>query len=157
MMPPQNDVPSLDDIWAANCQVLFFVNVRRTNPVQPDKLWPTARVRSLWPEKSKAADLVTYLDKHYGANLGRANNRFYVHQGILTPDKDYVLRHVAGSLRHLANKAGAVFLNWLREEERQAGPLGVNITLLDFAVTDFPDYVSTVLELNHKTWPGNGQ
>ncbi|THD23158.1 PI-PLC X domain-containing protein 3 [Fasciola hepatica] len=66
MMPTRDTVPSLDEMWAADCQVIFFVNLCRPNPVEPDKLWPTRRVKSLWPEKSKAADLLTYLETHYG-------------------------------------------------------------------------------------------
>lgn len=66
MMPVQNTVPSLDEMWAAKCQVLFFVSLRRPNPVQPDKLWPTSRVRSLWPEKCKVSDLLLYLETNYG-------------------------------------------------------------------------------------------
>lgn len=78
-----------------------------------------------------------------------------MHQGILTPDKDYIVKHLGGSLRHLSRKAGAAYLEWLRAEERQAGPDGINITLLDFAVTDFPEYVSVVISLNYKTWPAD--
>ncbi|TPP60857.1 PI-PLC X domain-containing protein 3 [Fasciola gigantica] len=155
MIPPQDTVPSLDEIWQTNQRVIFFLDLHRSNPIQPDRLWPSRRVRSPWPKKTDASDLITFLNSRYGPKFPREPDRFFVHQGILTPDQYYVLLNPSGSVRELSHVAGKAFLDWLSAEERCAGPNGVNITLLDFAVSAFPDYVAKVLALNHKTWPAS--
>lgn len=53
-------------------------------------------------------------------------------------------------MRSLAKEAGKAYLQWLMEDERTAGPQGINITLLDFAIHDFPQYCAIVIGLNYK-------
>ncbi|KAF5405346.1 PLC phosphodiesterase TIM beta alpha barrel domain [Paragonimus heterotremus] len=150
LYPFKPQIPSLDAVWESGKSILFFSCMRAQGN---DKFWPGSRMVSLWPETSHVNKMIQFLDQHYGPSYNRKANTFYVHQGVLTPDSSYIVRHSLGSVRRLAKSAGQAFQQWLRAPKRMAGAHGVNVTLLDFVVSDFPDYAHTVILLNYKTWP----
>ncbi|CAL8076455.1 unnamed protein product [Calicophoron daubneyi] len=154
LCPYRIEVPSLELMWRNGYQVIFFSCVKQAVDKLPlPQLWPQFRIKSWWPETEHVHEMVTYLNEHYGPSLPRCPDMFYVHQGVLTPTTKYVLHHLHGSVRLLAQKAGTFFEDWLVDPERVAGPNGVNITIIDFCVTDFPDYAAKVINLNFRTWP----
>ncbi|KAF8564082.1 PI-PLC X domain-containing protein 3 [Paragonimus westermani] len=150
LYPFEPQIPSLDTVWKSGKSILFFNCMRAQGN---DKFWPGSRMVSLWPETSHVNEMIRFLNQRYGPSYNRQANTFYVHQGILTPDASYIVRHSLGSVRRLAKSAGRAFQQWLLSPERMAGARGINVTLLDFVISDFPDYARTVVLLNYKTWP----
>ncbi|TGZ65933.1 hypothetical protein CRM22_005626 [Opisthorchis felineus] len=152
LYPVQDTVPTLEDLWKSGKQVLCFSCL---HSIGSGKFWPGRRMVSLWPNTVHVEEMLQFLDEHYGPRFVRNPNNFYVYQGVLTPTPDYILRNLTGSLRQLAKRAGAEFTRWIQAPDRLAGLHGLNITLMDYVVTEFPDYAQNVIYLNYKTWAKN--
>ena len=91
--------------------------------------WPGDYLPSPWPDTTDAKKLLNFLDKNYAA--GRQQDRFYVTQGVLTPNFVYILEHIHGNIKtDLAEKVNPLLVKWLKT--KLAGKAGINIVIADF-------------------------
>lgn len=65
-------------------------------------------------------------------------------QGVLTPSKNYILKHLDSDLKTLAILAGEGVLQWLPTCRQRR-----NIVIIDFAVKAFPKFAQTVIDMNN--------
>lgn len=106
-------------------------------------LWPAAYLPNPWPETVEPQQMVDFLETNY--RMGRPANKFYVAQGILTPDTRYVVHHFFNTLEEtLVGAANTALLAWL--QDKSAGVNGVNVVISDFVSSS--DVVKTVIALN---------
>ena len=142
---PFVDVESttLDMMWENNLQVIIFYH----DDIIKEHLqfWPGDLIPSPWADKTEVSKLMKFLEKNY--KEGRPTDKFYITQGICTPDSYYVIAHFATDLKNaMAKKVAPPYVSWLKT--RQAGYQGVNICILDFV--EMSDYIPSVLELNRQ-------
>ena len=68
---------------------------------------------------------------------------FFVFQGILSPNLDYIINKPMEGVEKLAELANNVVKNWLE---------GINclhgIVITDFSILDFPNFTRSVFSLN---------
>lgn len=80
MMPHQAEIPSLNEIWNAGFQVIFF-SCHQLNMEKLDRhFWPPFRIKSFWPETINPDDMIKYLNSHIGHTY--TNNTIYFTKSI---------------------------------------------------------------------------
>lgn len=72
-----------------------------------------------------------------------SSHRFFVFQGVLSPNVEYIFIHSHSSLERIARKANAVVEDWLSSMNILRG-----ITITDFSIYGFPEYSRSVFEKN---------
>nr|CDS17256.1 PLC phosphodiesterase TIM beta alpha barrel domain [Echinococcus granulosus] len=136
MLTPRSEhIPSLNDLWSGNFQVVCFLHVQTESPV----MWTCETISSPWPNTVVVDKLIAFLNSHPPAGV----DKFHVTQGVLTPDSDYILNHMDSDLAVLAASAGERVIEWLTEEVGQR-----NVVMIDFAVKMFPHFAKAVISMN---------
>lgn len=135
---------TLDYLWSQGFQVFIFFPTRST--VTSNYLWPAQYLPNPWANTTKPDFLDEFLSKQVD---NRLPDRFYVTQGVLTPDDDYVKRHLFSSLyRRLVLSCNESLIDWLRG--RQAGAKGPNVVMTDFVEWNSFHLPRKVVALNYK-------
>ncbi|CAH1784310.1 unnamed protein product [Owenia fusiformis] len=144
-MCPFLDVESvtLEMLWENNLQVIIFYK----DKIASDYLqfFPTQSIMSPWANTPDCDKLLKFLDDIY--SNGHDPEKFWVWQGVCTPDVGTIMRYLTGSLKtDIAKKVAPRFMSWL--SDKKTGPTGINICILDFI--EMENYVPCVLALNAK-------
>jgi len=132
---------SLQQLWENNLQVIIFYH----NDIIHNHMefWPGSFIPSPWGNVYSTGKLLSFLEENY--QKGRPQDKFYVTQGILTPDAAYIMKHLMGTLqKDLADKVAAPLVQWLKT--KKAGICGINVVIMDFI--QLSDYVPSVIALN---------
>lgn len=109
-----------------------------------DFIWPASHLPNPWANTTKPSVLFKFLDSHINA---RNPSKFYVTQGVLTPDDAFVTKNLLSSLKKsLAVKANRLIDRWLKG--KTWGPKGPNIVMTDFIELDDYQVVRTVIAMN---------
>lgn len=120
--------------------ILFFPDDKYVS----DFIWPASYLPNPWANTTKASVLFKFLDNHISS---RKADRFYVTQGVLTPDDAFVTKNLLSSLKKsLAVKANRLIEHWLKS--KTIGPKGPNIVMIDFVELDDFQVVRTVISMN---------
>jgi hypothetical protein len=129
---PKNAQSSLDDLLSKGHQVIVFFP--SDSKIKSDKLWPPEYLPNPWANTTDIKSLAQFLDE---SMTKRSPDRFYVTQGVLTPDHPYIRDHFLSSLRKsLAEPCNKFLLDWIKNKE--PGATGPNIVMSDFV--DWNDY-----------------
>lgn len=130
---------TLEMLWSKGFQVLLFYNddIARFQ----ENVWPDRLILSPWANTCNPKDLIDFLEINY--EKGRANDKFYVTQGILTPNVSYILKHLTGSLKGLSDEAYQAFIPWIMSKSK--GCDKINTVISDFINES---YVTEILSLN---------
>lgn len=72
-------------------------------------------------------------------------NKFFVFQGVLSPNLDHVLERFDDGLRKLASQANNAVAKWLSGLRRLQG-----IVITDFSIYDYPNFSRSVFSMNWK-------
>lgn len=131
-------IPSLEEMSAKGHQVIiFFPAPEEITPPETDLLWPCDLIPNPWPNTTKIPELQEFLEDNIPH---RPKDAFFVTQGILTPDSQYITRHLPSSLRHsLAIPCNQWLEEWL--DGQYPGSDGPNIVMVDFC--NWNDFVLT--------------
>ena len=132
---------TLNMMWENKQQVIVFYHSDIV--ADYEQFWQGKYMPSPWADTSNIHHLIDFLDKNYCE--GRSADTFYVTQGILTPDNEFVFEHLQSSLHDsLGCKVAPVFVDWIKR--KQSGIKGLNICIMDFA--EMAHYIPAVLALN---------
>lgn len=97
---------------------------------QDGKLWPQQLISSPWPN---VIDATALHDKLKGKLEKRNKNKFFVLQGILTPDgeliKSEVMTSGGMSMKSMAKRVGVKVIDWVDEDWKEHSH---NIVIVDF-------------------------
>lgn len=94
-----------------------------------------------WANTTDVRHLIDFVDN---AVKNRPKDRFQVAQCMLTPDTVYILEHMWGSLKAMAQHAMPAVKGWLKTKERGKGE--PNIVIAD--CIELEDFPRTVIMLN---------
>lgn len=161
--PFAQDPVTLNWMWSKSHQVVVFYHKKgdlRSFLIPEEKislLWDGSFIPSPWHNVTNENDLIRSLNDHhkkkkedYKKQLEDNTidkNRFYVTQGVLTPDAKLIITKAASSLRkQCGTPAAQPFVSWL--QTKKAGGKGVNICIMDFVEQE--NFISTVIDLNDK-------
>ena len=135
----------LETLWESNLQVIAFYQ----NPLAEENMvfWPASSITSPWPNVTEVDEMLSRLEIDY--EQGRPRDKFYVTQGILTPDVSFILSHIGGSIeKTLAEKVAKSVAFWL--EKMHCGlKKGINICIIDFV--QCAEFIPIVVNLNLKS------
>ncbi len=73
----------------------------------------------------------------------KRDEKFFVFQGVLSPDIDHLLSFYDEGLRILANKANDIVAKWLATLRKLQG-----IVITDFSISGYPTYARSVFSMN---------
>lgn len=138
---------TLTSLWRKGSQVICFYNYDRLAKYHPF-LWPASYIPNPWPDSDNVSNLVAFWDNL--VSKGRDTSKFFVLQGIGTPQQVTVMSHFCSSLRTLiAPKVNAALDSWVVGKS-PGGEHGVNVVMCDFI--DMNDYrlPKLVVDLNAK-------
>ena len=136
--------PSLDLLESEKHQVfLFYPGESR---VQSPYLWPSEYLPNPWANTTKIQILKRFLTHHVHH---RSQDRFFVTQGVLTPDDSFVKRYLYSSLySRCVVPCNKTLCDWL--EDQSAGPKGPNIVMIDFVEWNDYQIPKSVILMNYK-------
>ncbi|CAH8847826.1 unnamed protein product [Trichobilharzia szidati] len=153
MLPRNQEIPSLDDIWDTDYRILCF---SCHNPIL-DKMhlnfWSIDKMKSFWAETSNPKILISFLNNHLGPSYHKDPLKFHVYQSVLTANSFFILLHPFGSVRKTAKCVTPYAKRWINSPDHQANINGVNIVIIDFCSVFYPEYCEDIIKLNYKTWP----
>lgn len=136
---------TLDFLWKNNYQVICFY---QNGSEIPSDFWGEAGISSPWPNTVDDDTLLKALEAEYedrSEEKSENSTKFFVYQGLLTPDVKYVVEHVTGTLeKDCAEKINGKFVQWLLS--KQAGNHGINVCIMDFV--EMSNYIPSVVGLN---------
>lgn len=123
---PANARSSLDHLISKGYQVILFFP--SNSLVTSDKVWPSDYIPNPWANTTDIKCLQTFLDENLSQ---RKTDRFFVAQGVLTPDHAYIRDHFVSSLRKsLAEPCNKFMSSWV--DMQAPGATGPNIVMADF-------------------------
>lgn len=140
LCPRQESITNLNlkKMWQNQWQVIVFY---RDIVRDPKMIWSDDSCISPWPNSANQTIALQYLENHLKT---RPNDKFYVCQGILTPQVSTVLSKPCFSLKTgLVDNWNPIFLQWVKKQN--LGANGLNIVILDFVDLSC---VQCVLNLN---------
>lgn len=133
------------DFWNAGTQALCFYHHDPMRDANTDCLWHRFSMVSPWPNKNDTEELHDRLDEFVKK---RNPKKFFVLQGILTPDgeliKEQILERRAGiSIKAFAARASNKVVDWTEDDWKDENH---NVVIVDF----FEDcsMVQSILNLN---------
>jgi hypothetical protein len=125
-----NAASTVGEYWAKGYQAVILYCGRSILPDYPGLLWGQKHISSPWPNVNEPDELKTKLEDKIAAH---DKGRFFVAQGILTPDTELIKKEVLASggisLKSIANKCSPKVVDWI-EDEWKHQPL--NICIVDF-------------------------
>lgn len=142
---------TLNTFWKSNYQIIALYdndNVVSSNSLNPDKrLWSQNQIKSPWPETTDEKVLHTKLKEGIAS---RPTDKFYVTQGIFTPDAEMIGKGLVpgfpGSLEAVAGKITPKVCDWVKEFADAGNK--INIVIVDWFNCVGMDYINTVVNLN---------
>lgn len=129
--PPLKATSLVQEFWDAGAQAVVIYHDTPTRDASDGKLWHKFTIDSPWPNKNKTKELQENLD----TKIKKRNpNKFFVLQGILTPDgeliKDEILENKGDtSVRSIASRVSGKVANWVSEDWNQETH---NVVIVDF-------------------------
>ncbi|KAI1278739.1 PI-PLC X domain-containing protein 3 [Halotydeus destructor] len=136
---------TLEQMWKSKYQVFIFYP--KESPVKSNFLWPASYIPNPWANTTSTDFLSRFLTERLDQ---RMSDRFFVTQGVLTPDDEFVKRHLFSSLyRRLVIPCNLTLDKWL--DDKRAGPLGPNVVMSDFVEWNNFKIPRKVVGLNYKT------
>uniref|UniRef100_A0A5K3EV15 PLCXc domain-containing protein n=1 Tax=Mesocestoides corti TaxID=53468 RepID=A0A5K3EV15_MESCO len=144
--PYRNQIPTLSDLWSRGKQVIVMGYEKKPKEHEDGDsvLWPRSSIRQPWPDTRSPDNLGTFLSNEYTTWM-RANKsaNFFVFQGILSPDLDYILSNSGSGIQKLAEMANAIVKAWLNGLKWLQG-----IVITDFSIVGFPSFARSVFAKN---------
>lgn len=137
--------PSLTDLISRGQQVIIFFPTEIESSFKHPALWPSSLLPNPWANTTSIPFLQSFLQYEQSQ---RQENRFYVTQGVLTPDNLFIKRHLASSLKSsLSNRCNNFLISWLNS--KSPGVKGPNIVMTDFV--DFKGYAipRKIVQMNY--------
>ncbi|VDK40866.1 unnamed protein product [Taenia asiatica] len=144
--PYGTQIPSLVDMWSRKKQVITLGYAKNLDELQAGTsvLWPRSAVRQPWPNTRNPEVLRIFLSKMLKSWVQRSSpGYFFVFQGILSPNLDYILFNPMNGLEKLARSANLVVTKWLEGINHLSG-----IVITDFSVLGFPEFARKVFSMN---------
>lgn len=129
--PALSPTSTVQEYWDAGVQAVVIYHDVPTHQASDGKMWHKHNIVSPWPNKNKAAELRENLD---GRIKRRNKSKFFVLQGILTPDgeliKNEILENKGGtSIRSIAGGVSNKVVNWIGDDWQQETH---NVVIVDF-------------------------
>ncbi|VDO16370.1 unnamed protein product [Rodentolepis nana] len=138
MLAPKSDrIPCLKDLWEKGHQVICLLH----EISEYVEMWTPDKISSPWPNTVDLQKLMCFINSHPPVG----DNQFHVTQGVLTPDKDYVVANMNSNLSVLAAPASEQVIKWIEEKVTRNQR---NIIIIDFAVKTYPKFAEVVIKLN---------
>jgi hypothetical protein len=125
---PQSTV---QDYWSKGYQAIILYKARSVVPKYEGKVWPIRWIASKWPN---TGDPKVLRERLMTAIEERNTDRFFVVQGILTPDTELIKKQLMDgggmSIKHFSSMCSGKVVDWVEEEWIPKKCL--NIVILDF-------------------------
>lgn len=135
--------PTLDQLNADKKQIFLFYPSESS--VRSQYLWPPKYLPNPWANTTKTQYLLRFLNHRVHQ---RECDRFFVTQGVLTPDDSFVRRHLLSSLqKRLVQPCNQTLCEWLKDQ--RAGPKGPNIVMTDFVEWNNFQIPKCVIQMNY--------
>lgn len=135
---------TVQKMWSEKLQLVVFYDNDKACEKYP-KLWPAKYIPAPWHNTQSCDKMVAGVANDLKDRQRDQPKKFYVTQGILTPQDPYVALHPNSTLRDThAGKELNQFFDWLRKQK--CGPGGINIVTADFI--ELTPLVSIVLGMN---------
>lgn len=138
---------TVGEFWEAGAQaVILYCQEEKIGPYK-GKLWSQDEIRSPWPNTT---DITILHDKLKENVEQRSKDKFFVLQGLLTPDgnliKDEILsNNVNTSLETIAKRVGCKVVDWVEDEWHDQTQ---NVVIVDFF--EKCSIVPTIINWNRK-------
>ena len=152
LMCPVLDFPGLTlrTLWDSGLQLIVAYHSPDLREGEYFQLWPGRFVPSPWPNVTEPARLLAMLTEN--VRWGIPEDKFYVSQGVLTPDAGCIVSKLGGDLRGaLCVPVVPKFIEWVKERgalaEGDKCSTGVNVCLMDFV--EMGGFTACVVGLNH--------
>jgi len=143
--PALNPSSTVREYWDAGAQVVITYHDVPTQEASDGKLWHKNLMQSPWPNKNKPRELREKLETNVKS---RNTNRFFVLQGILTPDGDLIKEEILESkgntsVKSISSRVSGKVVDWVGDEWKEEKH---NVVIVDF----FQDcsMVPAILSLN---------
>jgi len=138
----------VSEFWEQGYQaVVFFEKLADVKDEYGGEMWHRGYIRSSWPEANDAKELHGKLKEIVGTQ--RDENKFFVLQGILTPDgeliKDQIMDSGGVSLKSIADGTNCKVVDWVEDEFQQE----TNIVIVDFF--DNCSILQSIINRNRKS------
>ncbi|KAH9283365.1 PI-PLC X domain-containing protein 3 [Echinococcus granulosus] len=144
--PYGSQIPSLAEMWSLKKQVIILGYAKSFDELEDDisVQWPRSAIRQPWPNTRNPKVLHTFLSKSFNDWMQKSRPvYFFVFQGILSPNLDYILFNFTSGLEKLARLANTVVGKWLDGLKHLRG-----IVITDFSVLGFPGFARKVFSMN---------
>lgn len=143
--PALNPSSTVQEYWDAGAKIVIAYHDIPTKQASNGKLWHKSLMLSPWPNKNKPQELREKLE----ANVKSRNiSKFFVLQGILTPDGDLIKSEILESkgntsVKSIASRVSGKVVGWVGDEWQEENH---NVVIVDF----FQDcsMVPAILSLN---------
>jgi hypothetical protein len=121
---------TVGEYWKKGYQAIILYCDGSSLEAYPGVLWSQGHIRSPWPNKTETGELHDELKVRVNE---RDTERFFVLQGILTPDveliKNEILDSGGMSIKSMATRCSPRVVDWIDSEWKEQ-PL--NIVIVDF-------------------------
>ena len=137
--------PSLKNLISKGYQVIVFFPIEMKESYKHPLIWPAELLPNPWANTTSLVYLQSFLQYEQSQ---RDPDRFFVTQGVLTPDNEYIKHHLPFTLKtSLAAKCNNFLMSWL--DTTFPGMTGPNIVMCDFV--EFKDYSlpRKIVQLNY--------
>jgi hypothetical protein len=126
-----NPNSTVKEYWDKGVQVVAVYHHDETQKASNGKLWFRGVLHSPWPNKNQTKDLHENLAGHI---RGRNKDKFFVLQGILTPDGELIKQEImenkgATSIKSIARRVSGKVVDWVDDEWKGETH---NIVIVDF-------------------------
>jgi hypothetical protein len=138
---------TVQEYWDKGVQVVAVYHEDETQKASNGKLWFRGVLHSPWPNKNQTKDLHENLAGHIRA---RNKNKFFVLQGILTPDGELIKQEImessgtGTSIKSIARRVSGKVVDWVDDEWKSETH---NIVIVDFF--EHCSVVPAIIHLNN--------
>ncbi|VDN96369.1 unnamed protein product [Rodentolepis nana] len=144
--PYRSKIPSLTELWSRKKQIIV-IGHKKTLPTEEEGvslIWPRSKIAQPWPNIRNPKSLKKYLGKFHEIRMSKTDSdSFFVFQGILSPNMEFIMSHPFSSVEKLAKKANVEVEKWLDDLEYLRG-----IVITDFSILGFPNFARSVFSMN---------
>nr|CDS33905.1 Phospholipase C [Hymenolepis microstoma] len=139
-------IPSLAELWSRKKQAIV-IGHKKTLPTEEEGvslIWPRSAISQPWPNTRNPKTLKKYLSKAYESWMNKiGTGNFFVFQGILSPNIEFIITHPFSGVEKLAKKANVEVEKWLDGLESLRG-----IVITDFSIMGFSNFARSVFSMN---------